>query len=38
MFENIVMWVFKVGCLLFIAGLCLMAIGGAIAIVMEVFS
>lgn len=38
MIENIVCLVFKIGVVLFLIGIILMAICGAIAVAMEVFS
>ena len=38
MFENIFMLVFKIGCALLLGGLVIMAICGAIAVAVEVFS
>ena len=38
MFESIVTWTFKIGVVLFLIGIILMAICGAIAVAMEVFS
>ena len=38
MFETIVLWIFKIGVVMFVTGLILMAICGAIAIAVEVLS
>ena len=38
MFETIVLWIFKIGVAMFLTGLILMAICGAIAVAVEVFS
>lgn len=38
MFETIVLWIFKIGVVLFLVGIILMAICGAIAVAVEVFS
>lgn len=38
MFETIVLWIFKIGVVMFLVGIILMAICGAIAVAVEVFS
>lgn len=38
MFETIVLWIFKIGVAMFLIGIILMAICGAIAVAVEVFS
>lgn len=38
MFETIVLWIFKIGVAMFLIGLVLVAICGAIAVAVEVFS